>query len=162
MTVLIHLWLFFLLYKTMNERNSRSLFWHYFSQIDDLLCGHSAVDPSVLLHPCELRKTTMILEILHIFQVNLGDELPSNICKKNDITIKVRTSISTIPQMMTSINSSSSESLTFYLQKHTKEERLRLQMSIVRNILLAPFVQWYQIQNMDWILEQLIKHNAIK
>ena len=91
-----------------------------------------------------------------------GDELPSNICKKNDITIKVRTSIYTIPQMMTSINSSSSESLTFYLQKHTKEERLRLQMSIVRTILLAPFVQWYQIQNMDWILEQLIKHNAIK
>ena len=59
----------------MNERNSRtgsgSLFWHYFSQIDDLLCGDSAVDPSVLLHQCELRKTTMILEILHIFQVNL-------------------------------------------------------------------------------------------
>lgn len=91
-----------------------------------------------------------------------GDELPSNICKKNDITIKVRTSISTRPQMMTSINSSISESLTFYLQKHTKEERLRLQMSIVKTILLAPLVQWYQIQNMDWILEQLIKHNAIK
>ena len=59
----------------MNERNSHtgsgSLFWHHFSQIDDLLCGDSAVDPSVLLHPCELRKTTMILKILHIFLVNL-------------------------------------------------------------------------------------------
>ena len=83
-----------------------------------------------------------------------GDELPSNICKRIKWYNYQSTSIYTIPQMITSINSSISESLTFYLQKHTKEERHRLKITIVRTILLETFVQWYQIQNIrathDW------------